>query len=273
MVKNLKNIAKGLMPEPVLQLLRQSGFGNVRFRGQFATWEEAASQCSGYEEQSILERVLASTLEVKRGNAAYERDSILFPKIQYSLPILSGLLRAAALNNGTLNVLDFGGSLGSSYFQNKKFLLSLKNVAWNIVEQPHFVEAGREHIQDTTVKFYMTIDDCLAENSPNVIILSGVLQYVRDPVALLKRLVGLGVETLIIDRTCYLKKGNCSILRVQEVSNNIYSAKYPCHFFIENQLMDIPRSNNYVLLEYFDTPDNLCNNAFWRGHLLIKDTR
>jgi len=272
-MKRLKNMVKGLLPTPVLQLLRQAGLGGIRFRGEFTTWEEASSQCSGYEEQSILSRVLASTLEVKRGNAVYERDSVIFSEIHYSWPILSGLMRAAALNSGVLNVLDFGGSLGSSFFQNRKFLVGLKDVSWNVVEQPHFVKAGIEHIQDEILKFYMTIDDCLAENSPNVIILSSVLQYVRDPMALLECLAGLGVETLIIDRTCYLKEGSRSILKIQEISNSIYVAKYPCRFFIEDQLLDIPRSYNYGLLESFDSMDKLSNKAFWRGHVLIKELR
>lgn len=270
-MKHLKNIVKDLMPTQVLQLLRHAGIGAIRFRGEFSTWEEAASQCTGYEEQSILARVLASTLEVKRGNAVYERDAKIFSKIQYSLPILSGLLRAAAMNNGSLNVLDFGGSLGSSFFQNQKFLNGLKNVSWNIVEQPHFVEAGKAYIEDSTLKFYMTVDDCLAENLPNVIILSSVLQYVQEPIALLQRLAGLGVETLIIDRTCYLRRGTRSILKIQEVSNNIYRAKYPCHFFIEDQLMEIPRSNNYALIECFDSLDDLCDTAVWRGHIFNKE--
>ena len=272
-MKTLKSVAKGILPMSVLQLLRQAGLGDIRFRGQFTTWEEAASQCSGYEEESILSRVLASTLEVKRGNAAYERDSIIFSEIQYSWPILSGLMRAAGVNSGVLNVLDFGGSLGSSFFQNQKFLVGLKEVSWNVVEQPHFVKAGIEHIQDEILKFYMTIDECLAENSPNVIILSSVLQYVQDPMALLECLADLGAETLIIDRTCYLKEGKRSILKIQEISNSIYTAKYPCRFFIEEQLLDIPRAYNYGLLESFESLDKLSNEAYWRGHILIKELR
>jgi putative methyltransferase (TIGR04325 family) len=38
--------------------------------------------------------------------------------------------------------LDFGGSLGSSYFQNKKFLDALRLVEWNVVEQENFVATG-----------------------------------------------------------------------------------------------------------------------------------
>ena len=68
-------------------------------------------------------------------------------------------MRASAINNNVLNVLDFGGSLGSTFFQNKKFFSELKDVLWNIVEQPHFVKAGVENIQDDTIRVYTTIDE------------------------------------------------------------------------------------------------------------------
>jgi putative methyltransferase (TIGR04325 family) len=38
--------------------------------------------------------------------------------------------------------------LGSSYFQNRKFLQSLPDVRWNVVEQPHYVDAGRKYIEE-----------------------------------------------------------------------------------------------------------------------------
>ena len=72
--------------------------------------------------QDILDKVLAATLKVKQGQAVFERDSVLFDEIEYSWPLLAGLMWAAASNGGKLNVLDFGGALGSSYYQNRKFL-------------------------------------------------------------------------------------------------------------------------------------------------------
>ena len=269
-MKIIKGIVKDFLPTPVLHLLRQAGLGQIRFKGHFSQWQVAASQCSGYDDHAILNRVLASTLKVKSGSAAYERDSSIFSEIQYSWPLLSGLMRAAAINNNVLNVLDFGGSLGSTFFQNKKFFSELKDVLWNIVEQPHFVKAGVENIQDDTIRFYTTIDECLAENSPNVVILSSVLQYISRPMNLLEQLSGLEIETLIIDRTPYLKKGDRAIIKIQEVTDNLFVSKYPCHFFIEDELINIPRSHGYNLLESFDAIDKLSSEASWRGHILIK---
>ncbi len=42
-------------------------------------------------------------------------------------------------NNNNLSVLDFGGSLRSTYYQNKTFLENLNSIEWSIVEQTHFL--------------------------------------------------------------------------------------------------------------------------------------
>ena len=56
--------------------------------------------------------------KVKNGETVYERDSVIFDQIEYSWPVLTGLMCAAAQNSGCLKVLDFGCSLGSSNLEN-----------------------------------------------------------------------------------------------------------------------------------------------------------
>ena len=66
---------------------------------------------------------------------------------------------------GVLSVLDFGGSLGSTYYQNKKFLDSLDDVSWNIVEQKHFVDAGKEDFEDERLRFSYDIESCVVKKN------------------------------------------------------------------------------------------------------------
>jgi len=86
---------------------------------------------------------------------------------------------AAAKSEGVLKVLDFGGSLGSTYFQNRKFLDSLKDVVWCVVEQKHFVDVGKVDFEDSRLKFYYDIESCrcciiFSVNSIKGIILNGI---------------------------------------------------------------------------------------------------
>jgi putative methyltransferase (TIGR04325 family) len=78
------------------------------------------------------------------------------------------------VDKGRLTVLDFGGSLGSTYFQNRKFLNFIGDLSWNIVEQPHFVKTGRLYFQNEILHFYYDVEECVKKENPNVLILSSV---------------------------------------------------------------------------------------------------
>ena len=148
---------------------------SILFLGDYACWEEASAKCKGYYAQNILDKTLESVLKVKNGEAVFERDSFIFDKIQYSYPLLSCLFKVAVENNNELNVLDFGGALGSHYFQNKDILKPIKINSWTVVEQPHYVEAGNEKIADGILNFKYDIDEV---EKANTLLLSCVLMAV-----------------------------------------------------------------------------------------------
>lgn len=212
--------------------------GGISFEGDFATWEQASACCTGYDAEGILAKVLEATLKVRRGEAAFERDSVVFDEIEYAWPVLAGLMWASARNGGCLNVLDFGGALGSSYFQNQKFLQTLPEVRWNIVEQAHYVDAGRANIQNDQLHFYKTIEECLIENQPNVVLLSSVLQYLKSPIDIIKKLSNAGAACLIIDRTPFSAHNKDKIF-IQRVPPSIYAASYPMWVFSEQAFMNM----------------------------------
>lgn len=232
-MNSVRALFKDWVPPIALRAARQMRGGRIRFEGDYTNWEEAAAKCSGYDAEHILAKVLDATLTVIRGEAAFERDSVLFDEIEYAWPMLAGLLWAAARNGGVLNVLDFGGALGSSYFQNRKFLQGLPEVRWNVVEQSHFVQAGQKHIQDDRLRFYSTIDACLAESQPNVILLSSVLQYLPSPLDVLTDLSQCNATSLIIDRTPFSAQSKDALV-IQHVPSNIYSASYPMWIFSQD---------------------------------------
>ena len=221
--------------------------------GNYSTWEQAKSNCTGYESDIILEKCKNAFLKVKNGEAVYERDSVLFDKVEYSYPLLAGLMWVAAQYSGKLNVIDFGGSLGSTYFQNKLFLKDLNDVKWNIVEQEKFVDAGKELISNEELSFFYSIKECYdyyKNEKPNSIILSGVIQYMEDPLLFLKEIISIGFNFIIIDRTLFNKeKGN--ILTIQKVPAEIFDASYPCWFLDKDNFMDLFK-DKYELINKFE---------------------
>jgi putative methyltransferase (TIGR04325 family) len=233
-MKVMRRFLKDCIPPIGLRLMqRVLGERNV-FEGDYMNWASAAERCTGYDAQHILAKVLDATLKVKRGEAAFERDSVLFPEVEYAWPVLSALMWAAARNGGNMSVLDFGGALGSTYFQNYKFLKSLPNLRWSVVEQAHYVDAGQAHIQDEQLRFYKSIEECLTENVPTVILLSSVLQYLEFPFDVLNTLSTVGANTMVIDRTPFSDSCEEKIL-VQKVPPSIYTASYPLWVFSRSE--------------------------------------
>ena len=162
----------------------------------------------------------------------YERDGILFDTIEPSWQVLAGIVWVAARNNGNLCVLDMGGSLGTTYFQNDRFLNDINLSSWNIVEQPHYVKAGRAHIQDEILRFYDSIENCLNECNPNVVLISSSLQYMPDPGAVLDSLSRIGADAIIIDRTI-INNFKSNIIYVQHATPSI-GGSYPCYTISES---------------------------------------
>ena len=187
---------------------------------------------------------MRSLLKVKNREAIYERDSVLFNEIQYSYPLLAGLMWIAASNSGILKIIDFGGSLGSTYFQNRKFLKNLNFLRWSIIEPKKHIRAGKEYFETENLKFYDTIEDCVKIENPDTILFSSVLQYLEKPYELIEYIININFDYIIIDRTGFINYGNNDLLTVQTVHPNIYIASYPCYFFNK------PKFINYFLRKY-----------------------
>ena len=248
---------KDLTPPLLLNLLTGFFYG---WKGDYASWSEAKKKCSGYDSQIIFSKVKESILKVKNGEAAFERDSVLFDKVQHSFPLLAALSLAALQNNGKLNVLDFGGSLGSSYFQNKNVLTGLQELHWCIVEQEHFVKEGQRIFEDDHLHFFFDIKTCLENYRADVFLLASVLQYMEKPYALLDEALVKKTEYILIDRTPILLKGKDRIT-IQKVPKNIYEASYPCWLLNEEKLLN-HLSPDYELVFEGTSPERLnINNA------------
>jgi putative methyltransferase (TIGR04325 family) len=235
--------------------------------GNYPDWESAVQATTGYSNLDILQKTRAAMLKVKSGEAVYERDSVLFDTIEYSWPVLSGLMSVAA-ESGSLDVMDVGGSLGSSFFQNRVFLSRLPSVRWNIVEQPEHVRIGKKDFEDDYLRFYDSVESCLEETSPNVVLLSSVLQYFEEPYEFLLKLDQLPIDNVIIDRTPFWP-GSEDRLCIQTVPPTIYNASYPI-WILSNERFHKHLSLNWHIIAEFESLDRLSNSldAMWRGMIL-----
>lgn len=267
-MNKLKYIIKKLLPPIFFEIFNSKN--NSMWFGHFNNWEEVCIQCSGYDSEIILAKCYEQIQKVKNGTAVYERDSVIFNKIQYSYGLLIGLFKTAAKYNNRISILDFGGSLGSSYFQNRGILKSIK-LKWGIVEQQNFVNCGKNKLQTKELMFFDNMEDCIFSIKPNVILLSSVLQYLSNPIDFIRKINDLKIETIIVDRTSFVFEHE-SFLTIQKVESKIYNATYPCWFFNYHQF--ISEFSNYDLIIEFDSycdPKKVINGSIeaeWKGFIL-----
>lgn len=271
----LKELIRWVTPPVIFQLakrLRGKGsLGAYGLWGDYHSWAEALAASTGYDNECILEKTRASLLKVKNGEAAYERDSVIFDEIQYAWPLLAGLMWVGARCGGRLNVLDFGGSLGSTFFQNRAFLSRLSDVRWNVIEQPRHVETGTVSFADNHLHFYEDIGACMADTQPNVVLLSSVLQYLPHPYAVLAQIQELPCDHLIIDRTPFWE-GSTDRLCVQNVPPSIYPASYPSWIFSKQHFVS-HFSKNWEIVTTFCNPDQLAGpvELSYEGAILVRN--
>lgn len=262
----MKEIVKKIVPGFIINFITGLFYG---WRGDYDTWAEAKTKCSGYDSPIILEKVKESALKVKKGQAAFERDSVTFDKPEYSFQLLSSLLWAASHNNGNLNVMDFGGSLGSTYFQNSRFLDTLDNLNWCIVEQANYSETGKVHFSSERLHFFNNINKCFDSFNIDVVLLSSVLQYVEKPFNLLDELIAFKPAFIVIDRTPFINKKDR--ITIQKVHPKIYKASYPCRFFNKEKFMN-HMSQYYELIFELDALDKANIKSEFKGFLYKLET-
>jgi putative methyltransferase (TIGR04325 family) len=262
----LKSLARGWLPPAMAAWARRLRRGQNRFVGDFATWGEAAAQSTGYDAEAVFQRVYDAALRVKRGEAVFERDSVCFYHEEYRWEALACLLLAAAKSGGELGVLDFGGSLGSFYFQHRPLLGRLKALRWGIVEQQRYVECGRREFEDGSLKFHESIGECVQNMRPNVILLSSVLQYLEKPHDILAELASHDVSYIVVDRTPF-RDGEKDSLLIQQVAKSIYPASYPMWAFSTPRFEQAMRASGYRRMADWPSPEGQVGNLRFQGAL------
>lgn len=239
-------------------------FGWRWFRGNYPTWAAARAASAGYDDAPILDRVVLATREVRAGRALWERDGTLFHVPEINEPLLKALT-ACAKRGDRFEVVDFGGSLGSTWWQHRAQLADLRLSAWRVVEQEHYVQAGAEFANDI-LSFHHTLEEACVNGAPTVILFSGVLQCVESPSSILHAAARTGTENIVLDRTPFVKRGG-KRLAVQHTPSQLGGGTYPCWHFVMDELL-APLRGNYDFVEDWPSLDDLDLSVRYRGLLM-----
>lgn len=239
-------------------------------------WADLARRADGgYSAEVVLQSVVTAAREVKAGRGAYERDGVVFDEIQYYWPALTGILLGAAKSRGEVRIVDFGGSLGTAYFQNQKFLDLLPDISWTVVEQPGLVSVGSTEFATDRLRFAASLEEAASCRPVDVILCSAALQYVQASRELLSQFAQTTAEFLVLDRVL-IHDGDSDLLTLQIVPDWIYNASYPCWVFSRSQLLS-QLAESWVVVEEIPaletrTVTESGRAIYWTGFVLHKRT-
>jgi len=219
-----------------------------RYSKGFNTWDDALQNTTSYNKNEIIDKVLSSARLVRDGVEAYERDSVLFNKVQYDYELLSALLLIVNTES-RLHLIDFGGALGTSYRQNKKYLDCLSvPIKWGVIEQSEFVKIGRREFQTDSLQFF---DNFLqVQFDVDLVLMGSSLCYLENPYSILSDIMEVNPSYILIIRTPFTESDNEEI-SIQNVPSNIYKASYPFWTLSKSKLIKF-LSEKYELFEEWD---------------------
>lgn len=268
-LKMYRALIKSLIPTPVRRWLRMT-LGWQWFIGNYASWAEARAASQGYDAGAILERVRQATIEVRAGRAAFERDGVAFHAYEPHPRLVAALRVAAEEHGGRLEVVDFGGALGSTWWHHRGELAGLPCVRWRVVEQPHYVALGQREFCDETLSFHESIGEAMAGGGSNVILLSCVIPYVEEPMSLLREIVDAGFAHVIIDRNPFVRSGPGRLV-VQRVPPALGGGSYPSWLFERNSLL-APLKGSYSIVDEWPSSDAVDKSVEYRGLHLARQS-
>lgn len=264
-------LAVNWLPPALRHLANRMLGASIIYRGPFDNWQTASASTEGYNQDAILDRVSRATRHVLEGSAVYEQDGVEFHDAPPPSHALNGLLIAAAIDSGRLSVLDFGGALASHYLRWRSLLAALSEVHWAVVEQPNFVAQGKVLFErHPSVSFHKDIADVAFQ--PNVVLASGVLQFLPEPHQTLQRLIQLAPRVIVLDR---MPLGEKELVMTQSVPSRLGKASYPLRILsidkVHAQLAD-----DYHLYGEFGTGDHPLQapgiRAAYRGSIWLRRT-
>lgn len=216
---------------------------SIRLNSIFLTYSDALNYSDGYDNPKIAEMLRSNAQHMLNTPNAYVRDGIVFNCGNYSFALLGAIY--AEDRKHDINVLDFGGNLGSFYYQHIEYLRRGIN-KWIVIEQSYLVEIAKEFKFDDKLVYYHDLDKVKYYHF-DLIILSSVLPYLEEPYHILKDLLAFRAEFVFIDRTYFCDFKACDFVMIQENLNS--DINYPVWVFNKLKMIHYFELNGYHLVD------------------------
>lgn len=247
---SLQNRILPWLPPIVLPILKRLFKIGIRYENGFNTWDSAVAASEGYDGKEIVSKVFEASL-LARDEGLHERDGFILDAPDFNPYTWIGIIQARIMvgNSRKMRIVDFGGSLGSTYRMMQDQLCRAKiDFEWVIIEQKHFVNLGKKHFETNELRFVDSFSS-LTNQKIDVLIFNSVLEYLANPYEIITEAVSHSPYVVLIDRTP-VNSQQIDTFSVQHVPKSIYRASYANRNFCENNLVRPFESSFSLLLKY-----------------------
>ena len=195
---SVQRVSLKLLPGPMRDLLATHFFDMPACTGKYDKYSDITYGTSNYLSEEELDYRLRILESAKRNRN--------IDIMERNLGIIPALAIASERRKKSLCVLDIGGGMGNEYFMSRNALGEGFFKNWTIVEVKPVVDHLKLNFQDSILKFEDSIPKL--EGNFDVVVISGTLQYLPDPLQTLQDVSQIGAECIFIQRTPYWEKAN-----------------------------------------------------------------
>lgn len=204
---------------------RAAAAAMMRFDGsmkRFGTFEQAKAHSSGYEDEKIA-GVVAHKSRLLREELQRHPETIKFSRCD--LQNVFCFLHVYDEVNAPLDVMEIGGACGAAC-ETVRHVCDEKTGTWAVVETPAMARKGRECFGDAKLTFHTHPDEVIP-GGRHLLVASGVLQYLENPLAALTDWFGRGFTYVYLTRNLVLPTSPGPVYVRQATRLTEHGPRYP----------------------------------------------
>ena len=222
------------------------------------SWKTAVKKSVGYEDDDVTDPVVNQALHFRQ---QMENSIIASSRYQQVASAMLYCLTSSVYSpERPWRVLDFGGGGGEYYFQFQALAPQFR-LDWTVLETPALARAMKNtHAGNINISWVSSLES-LAENY-DVILCSGVFQYLEEPYEMLSRLSAKS-NYLIINRIPLISDRQ-SFVALQRIRTGGRRGSYPAHFFNERDFLSALSQFGDVVLKWTVPEDQPV--VGWKAH-------
>lgn len=223
--------------------------------GKYANYNEAfTASKTDYSDEELVSLIYRANKNVISGKYPYERDGVNYKNIQYSYQLNMHVcsLVNEKKNEDLINILDFGGGLGTTY---RQFPFKNKINRWSIIEQDRILEIGTNEFCNEKLSF-SSLEQLTQKSNYDVLIFGAVIDFIDDYQAVIKELIyKCKPQMIIVDRTLFTDL-TYDFWTVKDTNKNITGhKKYPLCFISEIVFNSFMLNHGYQKIDSWLTSD------------------